>query len=153
MEKRVIVFTDGASTGNPGKGGFGIVMMYGKHRKEISKGFRLTTNNRMELLAVVEALKALKFTGIAVDIYSDSQYVVNSIEKRWVFDWAKKNFAGKKNADLWKEFLELYPKFNLKFHWVRGHSGNEENERCDVLATTAAQNPKYVDYEYEASLK
>jgi ribonuclease HI len=149
MEPQIIIYTDGASTGNPGPGGFGVVMLYGKHRKEISAGFRKTTNNRMELLAVIEALKALKTADIPVTIYSDSQYVVNAISKGWVFDWAKKGFKGKKNPDLWQEFLKLYPKFKIKMQWVRGHNGNIENERCDVLATTAAVRPQYVDTAYE----
>ena len=149
MEPQIIIYTDGASTGNPGPGGFGVVMMFGKHRKEISAGFRRTTNNRMELLAVIEALKALKTGDIPVKIYSDSQYVVNAITKGWVFDWAKKGFKGKKNPDLWQEFLKLYPKYKITMQWVRGHNGNIENERCDVLATTAAVRPQYVDTAYE----
>lgn len=152
MEPQIIIYTDGASTGNPGPGGFGVVMLFGKHRKELSAGFRKTTNNRMELLAVIEALKALKTGDIPVKIYSDSQYVVNSITKGWVFDWAKKGFKGKKNPDLWQEFLKLYPKYKITMQWVRGHNGNIENERCDVLATTAAVRPQYVDTGYESGL-
>lgn len=124
--------------------------MYGQHRKEISKGFRLTTNNRMELLAVIEALQAIKRPGALVDIYSDSQYVVNAIDKKWVFGWAQKGFKDKKNSDLWRIFLELYPQFKIRMHWVRGHAGNMENERCDVLATTAARNPEFIDHVYES---
>lgn len=136
---KVIIYTDGGSLGNPGPGGYGVVMKYGEnYRKELSEGFRLTTNNRMELLAVIKALEALKKEGLEVHIYTDSQYVMNSVEKGWVFNWEKKNFKGKKNADLWRQFLTLYPKQKLKFHWVKGHSGIPENERCDQLAKAAA---------------
>jgi ribonuclease HI len=149
MDKIIKLYTDGASTGNPGPGGFGAILEYGMHHKEISKGFRLTTNNRMELLAVIEGLKAIKNPEIPVQIYSDSQYVVNAIQKRWVFGWHEKGFKGKKNKDLWMEFLKLYPKFKLKIDWVRGHNGHIQNERCDVLATTAALYPHNVDEGYE----
>ncbi len=149
MEKPIILYTDGASTGNPGPGGFGVVLMYGPHRKEISAGFRKTTNNRMELLAVIQGLRAIKKPGATVHIYSDSKYVVDAIDKGWVFGWAKKYFKDKKNPDLWKQFLELYPQFKVKMFWVRGHAGNTENERCDVLATTAARQPEFIDAEYE----
>ncbi|RYD75873.1 MAG: ribonuclease HI [Sphingobacteriales bacterium] len=149
MEKPIILYTDGASTGNPGPGGFGAVLIYGAHRKEISAGFRKTTNNRMELLAVIQGLRAIKKPGAIVHIYSDSKYVVDAIEKGWVFGWAKKYFKDKKNPDLWKQFLELYPQFKIKMIWVRGHAGNIENERCDVLATTAARRPEFADVEYE----
>jgi ribonuclease HI len=149
VEKTIQVYTDGASTGNPGPGGFGVILSYNGKHKELSKGFRLTTNNRMELLAVIEALRAIKNPEIPVEIFSDSQYVVNAIEKKWVFGWQKKGFSGKKNKDLWMEFLKLYPQFKLKVHWVRGHNGHYENERCDVLATTAARNVEFVDEGYE----
>ena len=149
MEKPIEVFTDGASAGNPGPGGYGVILRYGKHTKELSKGFRLTTNNRMELLAVIDALKAIKKPGATVHIHSDSQYVVNAIEKGWVFGWAKTGFKKKKNPDLWQEFLQLYPQFRLKMIWVRGHAGHAENERCDELAVAAARNPAFVDIVYE----
>lgn len=134
----VTIYTDGASTGNPGPGGYGAVLKKGNRRKELSKGYRLTTNNRMELLAVIVGLEALLKPNLDVTIYSDSKYVVDSIEKKWVFGWAKKNFEKKKNPDLWRRFLKIYPKHNVKMVWVKGHAGIPENERCDQLATTAA---------------
>ncbi len=133
------MYTDGSSRGNPGPGGFGVVLISGHHRKELSKGFRLTTNNRMELLSVIEGLEALKQEGQQVVIYSDSKYVVDSVEKRWVFGWEKKDFRGKKNADLWKRFLKIYPRHRVKFTWIKGHNDNPENEHCDMLAVQAAQ--------------
>lgn len=132
------VYTDGASRGNPGPGGYGVVMIAGALRKEISEGFRLTTNNRMELLSVIVALEALKKEGTAVTIFSDSKYVVDSVEKKWVFGWEKKHFSGKKNEDLWKRFLRAYRKHQVKFVWVKGHASNRENNRCDELAVAAA---------------
>jgi ribonuclease HI len=149
MATKVFIFTDGASLGNPGPGGYGTILKYGLHTKELSGGFRRTTNNRMELLAVIEGLKALKKEGLEVEVYSDSQYVVNSVEKRWVFTWQKNAFKGKKNPDLWKEFLELNTKFRIKFRWIKGHAGHPENERCDILATHAAINPQNIDTYYE----
>ena len=134
----ITIYTDGAAKGNPGPGGYGIVMLAGAHRKEISQGFRLTTNNRMELLSVIVALETLKKEGSAVTIYSDSKYVVDAVEKGWVFGWQKKNFKDKKNADLWIRFLKIYPKHKVKFTWVRGHSGTVENEKCDELAVAAS---------------
>ncbi len=136
---QITIYTDGSSMGNPGPGGYGVVMMAGPHRKELSQGYRLTTNNRMELTAVIAALEALKFPGSQVTIYTDSQYVVNAVEKKWVLGWEKKNFSGKKNADLWQRFLKIYRQHDVRFVWVKGHAGNKENERCDRLATTAAQ--------------
>lgn len=132
------IYTDGSSRGNPGPGGFGVILISGNHRKEISKGFKLTTNNRMELLAVIVGLEAIKNHDNVIDIYSDSKYVVESVEKKWVFDWEKKGFKDKKNPDLWKRFLALYAKHKVKFHWIKGHNAHTENERCDVLATEAA---------------
>lgn len=134
----VTIYTDGSSRGNPGPGGYGIVMMAGKHRKEISEGFRHTTNNRMELLSVIVALETLKGEGHDVTIYSDSKYVVDAVEKKWVFGWQKKGFQKKKNPDLWQRFLRIYPKNRVRFKWVRGHDGNALNERCDTLAVEAA---------------
>ena len=149
---KVTIYTDGSSIGNPGPGGYGVVMLAGKHRKEISDGFRLTTNNRMELLAVIKALEEMKRSDIEIDIITDSKYVRDAIEKGWVFNWQKKGFKDKANPDLWKRFLLLYPKFKVRFHWVKGHAGNAENERCDELATIEARNkPKKVDAGYEAS--
>lgn len=149
---QVTVYTDGGASGNPGPGGYGIVMLSGKHRKEINGGFRLTTNNRMELLAVIIALEALKFEGTEVTIYSDSKYVVDAITKGWVFNWVKKNFKDKKNPDLWKRFLKIYPKHEVKFVWVKGHAGNELNEVADRLAVSAyLEGVLEVDEVYEAS--
>lgn len=132
------IYTDGSSRGNPGPGGFGVILISGDHRKEISKGFKLTTNNRMELLAVIVGLEAIKNHDNVIDIYSDSKYVVESVEKKWVFGWEKKGFKDKKNPDLWKRFLAIYTKHKVKFHWIKGHNAHPENERCDVLATEAA---------------
>jgi len=149
----ITIYTDGASRGNPGPGGYGIVLMSGNLRKEISEGFRLTTNNRMELLSVIVALEMLKVPGSHVTIYSDSKYVVDSVEKKWVFGWQKKNFAGKKNADLWARFLRIFPKHNVKFKWVRGHADNPLNERCDELAVAAALGGNLkIDSGYESGL-
>ncbi len=134
----VVIYTDGSSRGNPGPGGYGVVMLYGHLRKEISEGYRLTTNNRMELLSVIVGLEALKKPGMDVTIYSDSKYVVDSVEKKWVFGWEKKNYSGKKNSDLWMRFLLAYRKHNVKFVWVKGHASNKENNRCDELAVAAS---------------
>jgi len=135
---RITVYTDGSSRGNPGPGGYGAVLLAGEHKKEVSEGFRHTTNNRMELLSVIVALEQLKGTGHQVLVYSDSKYVVDAIEKKWVFGWQKKAFKGKKNADLWMRFLAIYPKNLVRFQWVKGHDGNFYNERCDQLAVEAA---------------
>jgi len=132
------IYTDGASRGNPGRGGYGAVLIWGKIEKELSEGFAMTTNNRMELLAVIKALEALKKEGLEIHIFTDSKYVVDSVEKGWVFGWVKKGFAGKKNSDLWQRFLLLYRKHKIKFHWVKGHADNPYNNRCDQLATQAA---------------
>ncbi|NOR75426.1 MAG: ribonuclease HI, partial [Draconibacterium sp.] len=128
----------GAARGNPGPGGYGIVMLSGDHRKELSQGFKHTTNNRMELLAVIVALETLKIGGSDVTIYTDSRYVSDSVTKGWVFNWVKKRFKGKKNPDLWLRFLEIYKKHTVKFIWVKGHSNNPLNERCDELAVDAS---------------
>ena len=133
------LFTDGASSGNPGPGGYGTILRSGPHYKELSGGFRKTTNNRMELLAVIVGLEALKNPGQEVIIYSDSKYVVDAVEKGWVFGWVKKGFAGKKNKDLWMRFLQVYKLHKIKFQWIKGHAGHPENERCDRLAVAAAQ--------------
>ena len=125
----VIIYTDGASKGNPGPGGYGVVLKYGKHRKELTEGFRKTTNNRMELLAVIKGLEALTRAGLEVTIYSDSKYVVEAVEKGWLWGWLKKGFKGKKNSDLWHRFIPTYKKQNVKFRWVKGHAGIPENER------------------------
>jgi len=152
MAHKIIVYTDGASRGNPGPGGYGVVLMSGPHRKELSEGFRKTTNNRMELLAVIKALEALKKDGSTVTIYTDSKYVADAIEKGWVFNWEKKNFKKKKNPDLWKRLLKLYRKHHVRLYWVQGHANITENERCDELAVEASkQGDLSIDYEYEAA--
>ncbi len=148
----VTMYTDGASSGNPGPGGYGIVLLYKSHRKELAEGFRKTTNNRMELLAVIKGLEALKGDGHTVHIYSDSKYVIDAVEKGWLWNWEKKGFKGKKNADLWLRFIKLYGRQQIKFHWVKGHAGIAENERCDELAVAAAKNYDLsIDHEYEQS--
>lgn len=144
------IFTDGAAQGNPGRGGFGVVLKFNHAEKELSAGFRLTTNNRMELLAVITGLEAIKKEGIPVTIYSDSKYVVDSIEKGWIWGWQKKNFKKKANPDLWKRYIPLHTKFKPKFIWIKGHAGHPENERCDQLAVRAAASGKLkIDVEYE----
>ena len=148
----VAIYTDGAAKGNPGKGGYGIVLLSGKLRKELSKGFRLTTNNRMELLAVIVSLEALKKKPESVIIYSDSKYVVDAVEKKWVFGWEKTNFNKKKNPDLWIRFLKIYRQHNVAFKWVKGHSDNAENNRCDFLAVEASEGTSLeADVWYERS--
>lgn len=149
----IIIYTDGSALGNPGPGGYGILMQYGKQHKEAAQGYRLTTNNRMELLAIIVALEMLKVSDRDVIIYSDSRYVIDSVVKGWVFGWVKKGFKGKKNADLWKRFLTIYPKNKVKFQWVKGHANNPGNERCDALAVEAANKKTdyLVDEGYEAS--
>jgi ribonuclease HI len=144
------IYTDGSSRGNPGPGGFGTILKFNDKVKEISQGFRLTTNNRMELMAVIVGLESLKTTHIPVTIYSDSKYVIDSITKGWVFGWVKKGFKEKKNKDLWLRYLKLHPQFELKFIWVKGHAGHPENERCDFLAVLAAESkPTSIDEGYE----
>ncbi len=146
----VIIYTDGASKGNPGPGGYGTVLKYGEHRKELSEGFRKTTNNRMELLAAIAGLEALTREGLSVTIYSDSKYVVDSIEKGWLWGWVKKGFKDKKNADLWRRFIPVYKKHKVKFRWVKGHAGNPENERCDQLAVMSAMGENLqIDHGFE----
>jgi ribonuclease HI len=150
----ITIYTDGAAKGNPGKGGYGTVLMYKKHRKELSEGFRLTTNNRMELLAVIKGLEELKVEGIPITIYCDSKYVVDAVQKGWIWNWQKKGFKDKKNVDLWKRYIPLHLKYKPRFVWVRGHAGNLENERCDQLAVLAAESPPLkVDHGYELELK
>jgi len=134
----IVIYTDGAARGNPGPGGLGVVMMFGSHRKELSEGYRQTTNNRMELLAVIRGLEALKREDLKVKVYTDSRYVSDAVNQRWVFDWEAKRFKKKKNADLWQRFLELYRKYSVTFIWVKGHANIPENERCDKLAVEAS---------------
>jgi ribonuclease HI len=136
---KVTVYTDGAASGNPGPGGYGVVMEAGQHRRELWGGFRRTTNNRMELLAVITALEALKKPGMEVLVVSDSKYVIDSVQQGWVFDWEKKGFAKKKNPDLWKRFLAIYRQHRVSFQWIRGHNGHPQNELCDRLAVAARE--------------
>jgi ribonuclease HI len=138
MAPKITIYTDGAARGNPGPGGYGVVMMSGKHRKELSEGFRLTTNNRMELLAVIVGLETLKVENSIVTIYTDSKYVVDAVMQGWVFEWEKKRFNKKKNPDLWIRFLTIYRRHTVTFHWIKGHANNKENERCDQLAVEAS---------------
>ena len=148
MSKRVNIYTDGSSIGNPGPGGYGLIMEWvGKNLiKEFSKGFIETTNNRMELLAVIIGLELLKKDGFDVVVFSDSKYVVDAVKKKWLFEWEKINFKKKKNIDLWKRFLIVYKKHNVKFEWIKGHNNHPQNERCDFLAVEAANSNKlFVD--------
>ncbi|MFT3845914.1 MAG: ribonuclease HI [Lacibacter sp.] len=149
----ITIYTDGAARGNPGPGGYGVILMSGEHRKELSQGYKLTTNNRMELLAVIAGLKALKKEGMNVTVYSDSQYVVKAVEEGWLNTWIKTNFkGGKKNPDLWKEYYFLAQKHTVKFVWVKGHADNPNNNRCDELATAAADSADLlIDVGYEQS--
>jgi ribonuclease HI len=149
----IIIYTDGSSRGNPGPGGYGTVMKYKEHRKELSEGFRKTTNNRMELLAVIIGLEAIKVKNAPVKVYSDSKYVVDAVEKGWLENWIKKDFKGKKNKDLWLRFWEIYNKHRVIFQWVKGHAGVPENERCDQLAVEAAEGSGLqVDKGFESGL-
>ena len=133
------LFTDGSARGNPGPGGYGAILRYGLHEKELTQGFRRTTNNRMELLAVIVGLEAVTRPDLPIRVVSDSKYVVDSVEKKWVFSWEKKPDFGKKaNEDLWRRFLEIYRQRKVSFHWIKGHAGHAENERCDVLAVQSA---------------
>ncbi|HEV8513922.1 MAG TPA: ribonuclease HI [Cyclobacteriaceae bacterium] len=148
------IYTDGAAQGNPGPGGYGVILKFNNAEKELSEGFRLTTNNRMELLAVIKGLEAIKKNGIPITIYSDSKYVVEAVEKGWLWNWQKKNFKDKANVDLWMRYIPLHQKLNPKFVWIKGHAGHPENERCDVLAVQAASEKKLlIDYEYESNQK
>ncbi|MBN8879330.1 MAG: ribonuclease HI [Sphingobacteriales bacterium] len=135
----ITIYTDGSSRGNPGPGGYGTILMAGQHRKELSQGYRLTTNNRMELMAVIAGLQALKKEGMKVSVYSDSQYVVKAVEQGWLKNWIATDFkGGKKNKDLWTIFHRLSQKHQIRFIWVKGHANNPYNNRCDELATAAA---------------
>lgn len=149
--QKIHVYTDGSARGNPGPGGYGIILKFGKHYKELSQGFRKTTNNRMELLAVIVALESLKTNELEVVIHSDSKYVIDSITKGWVYGWVKKNFAKKKNKDLWLRYLAVAKNYKVQFIWVKGHNGHPENERCDTLAVQAALgNGLLIDDFFEA---
>jgi len=144
------IFTDGAAKGNPGPGGYGAILKFGAHSKELSEGFRLTTNNRMELLAVIRALQELKSSSYAIQIYSDSKYVVDAVDKGWIWNWQKKGFKDKKNPDLWQMYIPLHQQFKPKFIWIKGHNGHPDNERCDQLAVAAAESSRLlIDHGYE----
>ena len=153
--ERIMLYTDGAARGNPGRGGYGVLLIWNGHRKELSQGYKHTTNNRMELMAVIEGLKAIKKNHLPIVVYSDSQYVVNAIEKGWLKTWIKTNFkGGKKNADLWMNYDALAKNHSVKFVWVKGHADNKYNNRCDELATAAADSKNWlVDEGYEEALR
>lgn len=146
--KPIIIYTDGAAFGNPGPGGWAAVMRYGSHKKTFSEGYFRTTNNRMELKAVIEALKRIKQAGHQVFIYTDSKYIVNAVNEGWLFNWEQKGFKNRKNPDLWREFLQVFRKHEVTFKWVKGHEGVEDNELCDQLAKTAAEYPELKDEGY-----
>ncbi len=146
----ITIYTDGSARGNPGPGGYGVVLMSGRHFKELSAGYRLTTNNRMELLAVIVALEALRFEGSEVTIYSDSRYVVDAVSKGWLAGWVRTRFKGKKNEDLWQRYLRAATGHRVRFVWVKGHAENRWNERCDQLAVAAAHSADLlIDEGYE----
>jgi ribonuclease HI len=151
---RIQLYTDGAAKGNPGNGGYGVVLKSEKgHYKEASEGFRMTTNNRMELMAVIVGLELLKQEGQDVTVYSDSKYVVDAVEKKWLEGWVRKGFVKTKNVDLWQRFLKIYSKHRVRFVWVKGHAGHPENERCDELAVAAAMEKELkIDAPYEAGI-
>ncbi len=154
-KKEIQIYTDGSSFNNPGPGGYAAILIAGDRRKELSGGFRLTTNNRMEILSVVEALKALKSAaGYKIRIFSDSQLVCNAFNKRWIFKWERENWNKRLNADLWKLLLNEYRKYDVEFNWIPGHEGIDENENCDVLAKAAASGSNLPpDTGYENSIK
>jgi len=148
---KINIYTDGAAKGNPGPGGYGVVLEYAGQTKELSKGFRLTTNNRMELLAVIIGLEHIKTSSHQIIVYSDSKYVVDAVNKKWLFSWELNNYKKKKNPDLWRRFLIVYRKHNIIFKWVKGHAGHIQNERCDYLAVDAAKKSKLeIDQGYES---
>ena len=152
--KKIKIYTDGSSIGNPGPGGYGIILDWEGHIKELTRGYRKTTNNRMELLAVIIGLESLKYKPSNVTIFSDSKYVIDSIEKNWVFNWEKKNFKGKKNDDLWKRLLKTYRDHEVKFEWIKGHNNHPQNERCDFLALQSAKGISlHRDEFYEKKIK
>jgi len=148
MPNEITIYTDGASSGNPGPGGYGTVLISGKHRLEKSAGYSLTTNNRMELMAVIAGLESLKIKKSKVVIYTDSRYVADSVEKGWVFQWESKAFKKKKNADLWIRFLKIYRQYDVRIVWIKGHANNTENEVCDRLAVEASKGALLEDAGY-----
>jgi ribonuclease HI len=148
LQDPVVMYTDGASRGNPGRGGYGTILMWKGIEKDLSCGFRLTTNNRMELMAVIAGLEALKKEGVRLKVYSDSQYVVNAVEKGWLKNWIATDFrGGKKNKDLWLRYQDLAIKHHIQFYWVKGHASNPYNTRCDELATLAADGNNLLEDE------
>jgi ribonuclease HI len=151
MSQNITIYTDGAARGNPGPGGYAAILMSGKHRKEIAQGYRRTTNNRMELMAVIAALESLKKPGLNITIYTDSQYVAKAIKEGWLKKWIATEFkGGKKNKDLWMQYHELAKGHHLNFVWVKGHADNPFNNRCDELATAAADGTDLlIDEEFE----
>ena len=152
--KTIKIYTDGSARGNPGPGGFGIILEYGEHIKEISQGFRLTTNNRMELLSIIVAIESIKDPNNRIFVFSDSKYVVDAINKKWLFSWHTKGYKNKKNSDLWKRFLKTYSNKQISFYWAKGHAGHPKNERCDYLAVQASKgNSLHIDEGYESSIK
>ena len=156
MSKKINIYTDGSSIGNPGPGGYGVIMVLENnvYKKEVSQGFSLTTNNRMELLAVTVALENIKIINSNVEVFTDSKYVSDAVEKKWVFEWEKLNFKKKKNPDLWKRFLIIYRKHNVTFTWIKGHNNHPENERCDYMANKAARSSNLIkDTYYEQNIK
>ena len=152
--KKIKIYTDGSSIGNPGPGGYRIILYWEGKIRELTGGYRKTTNNRMELLAVIIGLESLRYKPSNVTIFSDSKYVIDSIEKKWVFNWEKKNFKGKKNHDLWKRLLEIYREHEIKFRWIKGHNNHPQNERCDFLALQSAKGSSLsIDEFYEKNIK
>jgi ribonuclease HI len=152
MASGIHLYTDGACSGNPGRGGFGLILEWNGHVKEYSEGFRLTTNNRMELLSVITGLEMIRTPGSEITVWSDSKYVVDAVEKKWVFNWEKKGFSGKKNPDLWIRFLRIFRQHKVRFRWIRGHNEHPQNERCDALAVAAAREPHLkIDAGFEQS--
>ncbi len=150
MQIQITIYSDGSALGNPGAGGYGVVMLSGQYRKEISEGFRLTTNNRMELMGATVALEAIKKEGAQVTLYTDSKYVVDAVSKGWVFKWVTTGFKDKKNPDLWRRFLAVYKKHTVTMVWVKGHADNVLNNRCDELAVEAARTrPTSIDVGYD----
>ncbi len=145
MSNQLIIYTDGSSRGNPGPGGYGVILQWGTAYKEFAQGYRLTTNNRMELMAVIVALQALKKNNLTIKIYTDSQYVVNAVEKGWLNNWLRTSFKGKKNADLWSQYAQLAKQHQVNFTWVKGHADNLHNNRCDTLATEAALSGNWIE--------
>ena len=150
--KNIQIYTDGSSRGNPGPGGYGVILETEGYSKEISEGFKKTTNNRMELMAVIVGLESLKVKPLNVMIYSDSKYVIDAVEKKWVFKWEKTNFNNKKNPDLWKRFLKIFRCHNVIFIWIKGHNNHQQNERCDFLAVKAALGKELIEDEFYENL-